>query len=105
MTVLSVRLDEDLEEQLLLIMKKKKLQDKSALIRQMLAKSMEKEIIDLLCIEVQEKKISAWKAANLAKISLSQMLHELAQREIYTIDEKALLEDIQFARDQSESNS
>jgi len=105
MTVLSVRLDEDLEEQLSLIMKKKKLQDKSALIRQMLARSMEKEIIDLLCDEVQMKKISAWKAAEIAKISLSQFLHELAQREIYTTDEKNLLEDIQFVRNQSESDS
>ena len=85
-------------------MKMKKLQDKSALIRQMLAKSMEKEIIDLLCDEVQKKKISAWKAAEIAKINLSQMLHELAQREINTTDEKNLLEDIQTVKNQSESN-
>jgi predicted HTH domain antitoxin len=85
MTVLSVRLDEELEEQLLLIMQKKKLQDKTSLVRQMLAKSLEKEIIDLLCEEVKEKKVSAWKAASIAKISLGQMLQELAKREVYTI--------------------
>lgn len=98
MSVLSVRLDETIDEQLQFVMSKLKQQDKSALVRQLLANSLKEKIIDITCDEVKSGNMSAWKAANLSKISLYQMLEELYKRNIEIYDEKAFLEDFELMR-------
>ena len=63
---------------------------------QMGAKSLTKDLVDYLCQQVHERNISAWKAAEIAKISLRAMLKELADRNIPSYDEAALKEDLRF---------
>ena len=97
MTVLSVRLDEELEERIKILMEKQKIVDKSAYIRQLLDRSTKEDLLDFFCGEVKEKRMTAWKAAEMAQISLRAMLSELSKREISIYDERALEEDIEFA--------
>ena len=97
MHVLSVRLDDDLEEKLNFLMKKLKIIDKSAYIRQLLDKSLSEEILEVLCNQVGEKQISAWKAAEIAGISLRKMLEELKKRNLTGYDEQSFKEDLNFA--------
>ncbi|MGQ4876088.1 MAG: UPF0175 family protein [Promethearchaeia archaeon] len=97
MSVLSVRIDKDLEAKLNFLMKTLKIKDKSTYIRQLLNKSLSEEMINILCKQVGEKRISAWKAAEIAEISLRKMLDELKKRNILGYDEQALKEDFEFA--------
>lgn len=97
MKVLSVRLDEELESKLSFLMKKLKIVDKSTYIRQLLDKSLSEEMLDVLCKQVDEKKMSAWKAAEIAGISLRKMLSELKKRNLSGYDEQSLREDLEFA--------
>ncbi|MHA1526414.1 MAG: UPF0175 family protein [Promethearchaeota archaeon] len=97
MGVLSVRLDDELESKLDFLMKKLKIVDKSTYIRQLLDNSLSEEMIKILCKQVEEKKISAWKAAEIADISLRKMLHELKKRTSSGYDEQSLREDLEFA--------
>ena len=97
MHVLSVRLDDDLEGKLNFLMKKLKIIDKSAYIRQLLDKSLSGEMLEVLCNQVGEKQISAWKAAEIAGISLRKMLEELKKRNLKGYDEQSLKEDLNFA--------
>jgi predicted HTH domain antitoxin len=97
MGVLSVRLDDELESKLDFLMKKLKIVDKSSYIRQLLDNSLSEEMIKILCKQVEEKKISAWKAAEIADISLRKMLHELKKRKSSGYDEQSLREDLEFA--------
>ena len=96
MSVLSVRIDPVLEEKISFLMKNKKISDKSAYIRQLLDRSIEADIIDFLAAEVRERHMSAWKAAEIAGISLRHMLEELASRDVSTYSEEAFLEDINY---------
>ena len=98
MSVLSVRLDKSIDEQLEFVMSKLKQQDKSAIVRQLLSNSLQDKIIEITCNEVKLGNMSAWKAATLAKISLYRMLEELYQRNIEIYDEKAFLEDFEYLR-------
>ena len=95
--VLSVRLDSELEKKLALLMMKKKIVDKSAYIRQLISRSLTDDLLDYLAGEVMMRRISSWRAAEIAGIPLRSMLGELATRHIETYDEKALEEDISFA--------
>ncbi len=97
MKVLSVRLDEDLERKLSFLMKKLKIIDRSTYIRQLLEKSLSEEMLEVLCKQVGEKQISAWKASEIAGISLRKMLHELKKRNVSGYDEQSLKEDLEFA--------
>ncbi len=97
MKVLSVRLDEELESKLSFLMKKLKIVDKSTYIRQLLDKSLSEEMLDVLCKQVDEKKMSAWKAAEIAGISLRKMLSELKKRNLSGYNEQSLREDLEFA--------
>lgn len=97
MKVLSVRLDEELEHKLSFLMKKQKIIDKSTYIRQLLDKTLSEELMEVLCKQVEEKKISAWKAAEIAKISLRKMLFELKRCNFSGYDEQSLREDLNFA--------
>ena len=97
MHVLSVRLDDDLEGKLNFLMKKLKIIDKSAYIRQLLDKSLSEEMLEVLCNQVGEKQISAWKAAEVAGISLRKMLEELKNRNLKGYNEQSLKEDLNFA--------
>jgi predicted HTH domain antitoxin len=76
----------------------KKIIDKSAYIRDLLTRSLENDIIDILCDQVQQHQITAWKAAEIAGISLRAMLKHLYDHKVESIDEKTLKEDILFAR-------
>jgi len=97
MGVLSVRLDDELESKLNFLIKKLKIVDKSTYIRQLLDNSLSEEMIKVLCKQVEERKISAWKAAEIADISLRKMLHELKKRKTSGYDEQSLREDLEFA--------
>lgn len=97
MTVLSVRLDKDLEKKLDYLMNKLRIKDKSSYIRRLLDKTLSEEIIEILCNEVGEKQISAWKAADIAEVSLRKFLEELKKRNIPGYDERALEEDLNYA--------
>ncbi|MHA1488423.1 MAG: UPF0175 family protein [Promethearchaeota archaeon] len=74
-----------------------KIIDKSTYIRQLLDKSLSEEILEVLSKEVGEKQISAWKAAEIAGISLRKMWHELKKRNISGYNELSLKEDLDFA--------
>jgi len=97
MSVLSVRLDKELEEKLQFLMKKQKIVDKSAYIRRLLKRSIKEELLDHLSQEVKDRNLSIWKAAELAQLSLRGMMQELAKREVLMYDETALKEDLSFA--------
>ena len=75
MSVLSVRIDSELEEKLRYLIEKRKIVDKSEYVRQLLEKSLFKDLIDFLCEEVKLQRMSAWKAAEIAKVSLSFLLN------------------------------
>jgi len=97
MKILSVRIDDDLERKLSFLLKKLKVIDKSTYIRQLLEKSLSEEMIEMLCNEVSKKNISAWKAAEIAGISLRKMLYELKNQYPSGYDEQALKKDLEFA--------
>ncbi len=99
MKILSVRIDDDLDQKLSFLMAKLKKKDKSSYIRQLLEKSLTVEIFELLYKQIGEKKNSAWKAAEIAGISLRKMMEELKNRNISGYDEQAILEDIKYAFD------
>lgn len=96
MGVLSVRLDEEMETKLEFLMKQRKIIDKSAYIRQLLDKSIKEDLFDYLCSEVKDKRMSGWKASEIAQISLRAFLNELAKRDISTYDDTAFEEDLMF---------
>ncbi|MFO8017017.1 MAG: UPF0175 family protein [Promethearchaeia archaeon] len=97
MGVLSVRLDKDLEKKLEFLMKELRIMDKSSFIRRLMDISLTDEMIEVLAKQVDQKKMSAWKAAEIAGISLRKMLDELKKRKISSYDEQALKEDLKFA--------
>ena len=97
MHVLSVRLDEDLKKKLDFLMKNLKKIDKSAYIRQLLDRSLSEDMTEVLGKQVGEKKMSAWKAAEILGISLRRMLDELKKRQILGYDDESFKEDLEFA--------
>lgn len=97
MKILSVRIDDDLERKLSFLLKKLKVIDKSTYIRQLLEKSLSEEMLKMLCNEINEKNISAWKAAEIAGVSLRKMLYELKNRYPSGYSEQAFKEDLEFA--------
>jgi len=99
MKILSVRIDDDLDEKLSFLMARLKKKDKSSYIRQLLEKTLTEEMIEVLCKQVGEKDISAWKAAEIAGISLRRMMEELKKRNVSGYDEQAMKEDIEYALD------
>ncbi len=96
MGVLSVRLDKDTEESLEFLMEKRKIVDKSAYIRKLLDESLQKDLLDFLCFEVQKKRMSAWKGAEIANISLRAFLQEYYERGYESYDEQSLREDLEY---------
>jgi len=99
MKILSVRIDDDLDEKLSFLMVRLKRKDKSSYIRQLLEKSLTEEMLEVLCKQVGEKDISAWKAAEIAGVSLRKMLEELKKRNVSGYDEQAIKEDIEYTLD------
>src|SRR5271157_5463158 len=97
MKILSVRLDSELDEKLEYILSKRRVIDKSAYIRQLLANSIKEDLIDYLCDEIKKNQMSAWKAAQIAEVSLVKMLDECAKRQIIFYDQISLEEDLKFA--------
>ena len=99
MKILSVRINDDLDQKLSFLMEKLKKKDKSSYIRQLLEKSLTEEIFEVLCKQVGEKNTSAWKAAEIARVSLRKMMEELKKRNVPGYDEQAIKEDIKYALD------
>jgi len=97
MSVLSVRLDKEIEDKLNLLLHIKKIQDKSTYIRGLLSKSLQGELIEYYCDQIKIGKISLWKAAELLGLSLREMMIEVGKRNIALFDEKALRIDLEFA--------
>jgi predicted HTH domain antitoxin len=97
MHILSVRLDEDLEKKLDFLMKNLKKIDKSAYIRHLLDRSLSEDMTEVLCKQIGEKKMSAWKAAEILGISLRRMLDELKKSQILGYDDESFKEDLEFA--------
>jgi len=94
--ILSVRLDKELESKLELLMKRRKIIDKSAYVRQLISKSLTRDLVDYLAEEVKARRMSAWRAADMAGVSLRTMLRELAERDVPMLDDRALEEDLRF---------
>jgi len=99
MKILSVRIDDDLDEKLSFLMARLKKKDKSSYIRQLLEKTLTEEMLEVLCKQVGKKDMSAWKAAEIAGISLRRMMEELKKRNVSGYDEQAMKEDIEYALD------
>ena len=99
MKILSVRIDDDLDEKLSFLMARLKKKDKSSYIRQLLEKSLTEEMFEILCKQIGEKNTSAWKAAEIAGVSLRRMMVELKKRNVPGYDEQAIKEDIEYAFD------
>ncbi len=97
MGVLLVRLDDELERKLNFLIKKLKIVDKSTYIRKLLDNSLSEEMIKMLCKNVEEKKMSVWKAAEIAGVPLRKMLYELDKRKTSGYDEQSLREDLEYA--------
>ena len=55
MSVLSVRIDKELEEKIKFLMEKQKIIDKSAYIRKLLDESIKEELLDFLSKEIEKK--------------------------------------------------
>jgi predicted HTH domain antitoxin len=98
--VLSVRMDKEMEERLAFLMEKRKIVDKSSYVRRLLDRSLSEDLLDYLAEEVTAKRLSVWKAASVAGISLRAMMKELAERRVSTYDEQALREDLTFGEGQ-----
>lgn len=96
MSVLSVRLDTEMEEKINLLMKNRHIVDKSAFIRQLLDKSLSEELLQYYCEIVNLKKMSAWKAAEKLGISLREFLHQYKSKGFETYTHKEFLEDLEF---------
>ena len=96
MKILSVRIDDDLDEKLSFLMARLKKKDKSSYIRQLLEKSLEEELFDVLCRQIGDKNTSAWKAAEIAGVSLRRMMVELKKRNIPGYDNQTFKEDIEY---------
>ena len=96
--VLSVRIDKELESKLELLMKAKKIVDKSAYIRQLISKSLTYDLLDYLSEEVNAYRMSAWRAAKLAGISLRAMMKELSERGVESYGEREFEEDLLFSK-------
>jgi predicted HTH domain antitoxin len=94
--ILSVRLDDELEKRLAYVMKRRKIVDRSAYIRQLIDRSLSEDLLDYLAGEVSGKRISVWRAASVAGISLRAMMGELARRNVWSYDEESLREDLMF---------
>ena len=99
MKILSVRIDDDLDEKLSFLMARLKKKDKSSYIRQLLEKSLTEEMFEILCKQIGEKNTSAWKAAEIAGVSLRRLMVELKKRNVPGYDEQAIKEDIEYAFD------
>ena len=96
MSILSVRLDEETEKKLQHLLKLRKINDKSAYIRQILDRSLQDELIELYCQKIKNRSTTIWKAAQIINISLRQMLVELKKRGISSYSEEALESDVDF---------
>ena len=97
MSILSVRLDKETEDKLNLLLKIRKIQDKSAFIRGLLSKSLQEELIEHYCDQIKIGKISLWKAGELLGLHLREMMIEIGKRKITLFDEKSLRLDLEFA--------
>jgi len=99
MKILSVRIDDDLDEKLGFLMAKLRKNDKSSYIRQLLEKSLTEEMFEVLCKQIGEKSISTWKASEIVGVSLRRMMEELKKRNVPGYDEQSIKEDIEYALD------
>ncbi|MHA1674871.1 MAG: UPF0175 family protein [Promethearchaeota archaeon] len=98
MSILSVRIDEEIEKKLNKVLESRKIQDKSVYIRQLLSKGLQEDLIEIFCQQFKKGKISLWKAAQTLDLSLREIMVEIESRDIYIFDEKALEIDMEFVK-------
>ncbi|MFW9991793.1 MAG: hypothetical protein ACFFD4_07015 [Candidatus Odinarchaeota archaeon] len=92
MVIISLELDSDLEKKLQFLLEKLEIDSKSVYIYQLVERSIKEDILWYLCKEVKIRRMTAWKAAEIAGITLRDMLKELAYRGVILYDKSALID-------------
>jgi len=69
--------------------------NRTAVLRQLLEKSLKDELIKLAIEKLKNKEISIWKAAKIANLSLWEFIDELKSRKVVLYDEEDLRKDIE----------
>ena len=96
MSVLSVRLNREMEEKLKILMERRHIVDKSAYIRQLLDRSIKEELLLYYCELVENKKMSAWKAAEKLNMSLREFQNHFKSQGFETYTQQDFQEDLKF---------
>lgn len=78
-------------------MEKRKKIDKSAYVRELLDRALDEDLLEYICEQIKNHKMTAWKGANILHLTLRQMLEELGKRDISLYNEKSLQEDFESA--------
>ncbi|MCF2136351.1 MAG: UPF0175 family protein [Candidatus Thorarchaeota archaeon] len=98
METVTARLSEEMIKQLEVLAKEEQI-DRSELIRRALAYGIKRFLIDRALKAYRERKVTLWKAAEMAGVSLREMIDE-ADRSLIPIayDIKDLEKDLAFAK-------
>ncbi len=81
MEVLSVRIPKEVKEELEELAKLKK-RDKAEIIREILTEGIREKIIEVALKLYKEGKVTLWRAAELAGLSLWEIIEELRKRRV-----------------------
>lgn len=81
MEVLSVRIPKEVKEELEELAKLKK-RDKAEIIREILTEGIREKIIEAALKLYKEGKVTLWRAAELAGLSLWEIIEELRKRKV-----------------------
>ena len=100
MKTISLRIDTELERKLHYLMELKKIQDRSSYLRNLLERILIQESVEYALEEFKKRRISLWKAANFAGMSLREFMDLARERSITIIDEVVIREDIKWVREQ-----
>jgi len=104
METVTARLPEEMIRKLELLAKEEHI-DRSELIRRALAVGIDRFLMDRALKAYREKKVSLWKAAEMAGVTLREMIDEADQASIpISYDEKDLERDFQFAQKEKNRN-
>lgn len=98
MKTISIRINNELNDKLEFLLKTKHIEDRSAYLRTLLSRAMTDDLIEYALSEFKSRRMSLWKAASIAGISLREFMDEAKARSISTIDEATIREDIEWIR-------
>ncbi len=97
--VMSVRIPDDLEKSLLEFSEKES-KPTSEVIRELLEKGLKEKRIELALQLYKEGKVTLWKAATIANVSLWEMVEKLKERKIEVqYGQRELEEDLKALED------